>query len=368
MKRIAHIILVILTLCSMIVLSSCSAEDTTIQYDIDNHFIFVKTNESNLNPVYESLQLPNMLTVSTSNGIADIKIDLTKYTGEEGDTFVEDLKTGLSKLIPSLAAQINSLKLEIAKEFYGTSMAGTEYYSYTISLTNDVKFPVEFISSTPFMLNGQSSTKVDNGKHILKTDVQILAAPTKFDLQSSLVNFDNAKITIDVSTSAPHVEYSVSHNSKDTDGLKRELVAMGFSVDFCDNQQIVFSDKYNNIDDFLYVFPMRNFSTFGIITTAEGKYGSFFSDSLRLKLTMIPPEHDSPVAVVINSQQNTEFEITTSSKTTKNTNTINFELSEHTIVNAEYNNFKMFDSITSLLAVLAIIAIVLLMIYIAIKK
>jgi hypothetical protein len=67
-------------------------------------------------------------------------------------------------------------------------------------------------------------------------------------------------------------------------------------------------------------------------------------------------------------KNNTDFEITTSSKKTENTNSISLELNEYTMVNAEYNNFKMFDSITSLLAVLAIIAIVLLMIYVAIKK
>ena len=368
MKKITHLLLVIIMLFFMVMLSSCSAEDTKIQYDIDNHTIFITTNISNINQAYDASTLPDMLTLSTSDGKAYIKIDMTKYTGEEGDTFTDDLKAGLSFIFPDIAFQIDALRLNITKEFFGTSMAGTEYYTYTVSLNNDVKIPVEFVSTTPFMLNGQSSERLEDGKHVLKTDINILSAPTKFDLQSSLVNFDNVKMIIDLSTSAPHIEYTVFHNSKDTDGLKRELIAMGFSVDFCDNQQVVFSDKYNNFDDFLYVFPMRNFSMLGIVTTVDCKYGSFFSDALRLNLTMSPPEYDVPVSIVINSQSDTDFEITTSSKKTENTNSISFELNEYTMVNAEYNNFKMFDSITSLLAVLAIIAIVLLMIYVAIKK
>jgi hypothetical protein len=127
-------------------------------------------------------------------------------------------------------------------------------------------------------------------------------------------------------------------------------------------------DKYNNVDDFANVFPMRNFSMLGIVTTAEMKYGSFFSDHCDVTLTFIPPEHDIDVYLKLTSQDNTEFIITTNEQQKSNSNTCSVDITEKTIVNAEYDNVKMFESITSILAIIAIMAVVLVMIYIAKRK
>lgn len=106
----------------------------------------------------------------------------------------------------------------------------------------------------------------------------------------------------------------------------------------------------------------------GIVTTVEIKYGSFFSDHCAVTITLIPPEHDANVSLKIQSQEKTEFIITTSGQERINSNTCSVDIAEKTTIKAEYDNVKMFESITSMLAIIAIILVVFVMIYIAKRK
>jgi hypothetical protein len=128
------------------------------------------------------------------------------------------------------------------------------------------------------------------------------------------------------------------------------------NVDYCDYSQAVISEKFDTIDDFQYVFPVRMYSIFGIVTTVEMKFSEFFFSKGELKLTVVKPEGHPPVTVEVRSQDDTKFSITKDGKTEKQVGeSYNSKVNNEIDIAAKYENVRWFAMITSVLTIAAIV-------------
>lgn len=354
----------------LLCLTSCDSSDMSLTYNMDNNTLLIDIPHSWVSDDYISVAAGAEMisTLPADENLAHIVIDFTTYEADNAEQWMNKVKDTLKKMIPLTNGVIDSFTIQIERNYFGSSLSGTQYYTISIQSDSTVKFDIAFVSTSPFMLNTQNATKKD-ALYILNAELQSTPEVNTYELEQRLLTFSSMNMYIDVSTPEPSVRYSMSHNLDDTNSLRLELESMGMTVEYCDYQQVTFYEKFDTSNDFQYVFPIRTFAIFGIVSTVEYSHGAFFTSDGVFNIEFFDIPENLIVNVTIASQESTSFVLKYGDKTLTTKDTyISFDAASGTSVHAEYSNVRWFQSITSMLVVIAIMFAVAGMIYIARRK
>lgn len=357
-KIISSCLLLILLLTSLLTFTSCSSQDVEFLYHIDNYVFEVVANKESLPEIYVSeIEKHEFLSFYEQDGRVHILTDITYYHPDNPSEFLAEAQSAFKKLFPSYANVIEGIELEITKDYFGTSLAGTEYYHFKIMSDENISIPVRFINNSSFMLGSEkASWNEQESRYSLLTTVTANEDTTIYELEYKVLNVTSGALEIDVSTPSPGIKYTFYHSHADTTALTYELQAIGMNVEYVDSQQVVFYESYDTTNDFNNVFPVRTYSMFGIVSMVDYKHGSFFTSDGKFTLTIYEVPTNLNVDVQIVSQDNTNFSFThNEQKEVDTNNTFRFHLIDNTVITAEYSNVRWFESVTSMLVIIAII-------------
>ena len=367
-KTLTFLVGLIMLILVMLLLTSCSANDIELIYHSDNHvFEIVVQNNAIAEDYQDEINLNSALTSYEEDNKVHVLIDMTQYNPKEPADFTNRVKGSLTKLFPQFKDAINSINYEITRDFYGTSLTGTEYYHFTLTSNQPYSIPVKIVCNNQFMFDGQEGVwNEKDSRYDLKVNISTNTEPTTYELEYIVSTISNGTIEIDVSTPSPSIKYRFYHSTKDLSSLEYELASVGMTVEFCDSAQVIFYESYDTNNDFNNIFPIRTFSMFGIVLTTEYKHGSFFTSDGEFTMTIFEVPSHLNVEVTVVGQDNTKFAITQNGKTESIVgNNTSFILDENIQVDAEYSNIRWFSTITSMLVVIAIFAAILCMIWLA---
>ena len=368
-KTLTFLVGLIMLILVMLLLTSCSTNDIELIYHADNYIFEIIVPVENLIDDYQAeIEKTSFLKNSyEENGKEHLLINMTGYNIEDPSSFISDVRTSLSTLLPQYTNVINSINYEIRKDFYGTSLSGTEYYHFSIVSTESYNVPIKIVCNKKFMFQNKPGTwnEKDN-RYDLNTTITTSVEPIVYELEYITSTVKSGTIELDISTPSPSVKYRFYHESKDLQSLEYELKALGMTIEFCDSSQVIFYESYETVDDFNYVFPMRLFSMFGIVLTTEYKHSSFFTSEGEFNINVYECPSHLNVECVINSQDNTQFAITCNNKTESSSgSSTSFILDNNIQVEAQYTNARWFATITSMLVIVAIIMAMMCMIWMA---
>ena len=351
----------------MLLLTSCTTDEINATYNIDTGTISIMVPNSIIDHSYT----PNekAIHLKSDDVYSTILIELSESTEEDVAVFISSIKNELAKMIPSFADVKDNFKIEIIRDYFGSSISGTTYYKINVENETGIDIPIKFISQQSFLLDGSYAQKngdVFEGTAILKNGVDV----SSHEIQYVRSYIEAIKITIDVSDDTPSVEYEVSHTLENisADVIAAELKTYGMHVTYCKGNSATFSESYDTNNDFQYAFPMQLYSVFGIVNTVEYKYGAFFTadGKFEFKLVNVPIEK---IKMVIVGQENTTFElIDGDNRYTEVATTYTFTPKNGMIVRASYSNARWFATFTSLFTIVAIIFVMFGMYYIVKKR
>ena len=367
-KTITCLVGLTMLILAMLLLTSCSTNNIELIYHADNHmFEIVVPNDVIAENYQEEIDFNSALTSYEEEGNVHVLINMTHYNPKEPANFTNSIKESLVKMFPQFKDVINSINYEIKRDFYGTSLTGTEYYHFTLRSTQPYNIPIKIVCNNQFMFDGQEGVwNEKDARYDLNVNVSTNTEPTTYELEYIVSTISNGTIEIDVSTPSPSIKYRFYHSTKDLSSLEYELASVGMTVEFCDSAQVIFYESYDTNNDFNNIFPIRTFSMFGIVLTTEYKHGSFFTSDGEFTMTIFEVPSHLNVELTVIGQDNTKFEITQNGKTESIVgNNTSFILDENIQVDAEYSNIRWFSTVTSMLVVIAILAAILCMIWLA---
>ena len=370
MKKILTCFLSIVMLFTLVCsLSACSPNDTKIEYHIDNNTLDISVPEGTLPENYqEEINRRDFLLENTYDGRTHILVDVTYYNPESPQDFINPFKESLENLFPSIKEEIRALSIELTSDYFGTTMSGTKYFHIKLASSKDFSFPITFVSNNTFMLDGKTAT-LNDGRYILDKTFNVEAVTSEHELEYKTISFKQGTITIDISGPSPQITYQFPHSVDDPNMLQFELQALGMKVENCDANQVTFYEKFDTTNDFNNVFPIRTYAFLGIISTVEYKHGSFFTSDGKFNMEFHEVPNEINISMVIDSQDATQFELVQNGQRQELTHsTIEFELTDDTVVNAKYSNVRWFESITSMIVIVAIILAVMGMIFLAKRR
>lgn len=350
-----------------ILFTSCTDTNATMTYDLDRNVLTFDVPSNKIQENYEDIITSSYIAVVKEEFSHKIKVDFKGYDPEENANFFNDVKLQLSQILPDYANVINNLEVEITRDFYGCSIFGTSYYTFKIMNNSDVDMPLNIVAKSFFMANGQDAN-VQDGVYTHSTIVRGSQDVQSFDIQYGLIKFEDASITIDISDGSPIVEYYVAHKYQDISGLEKELTALGMYVEQLDNGVAIFTETYDTNNDFQYVFPIRLYSMFGIMSTIEFQYGEFFASVAKFNMSTYST-YATPLTMKVVSQPNTTFNISYRGEQIEMVDEkYSWEMNSPIVFNAEYDNLRTGTTIIAFLTMFAIIMAMVLMIYVAYKK
>ena len=350
-----------------VLLTSCTDTSAVMTYDLDRNVLTFDVPSNKIYENYEDVLTSSYITVVKEEFSHKIRVDFKGYDPENNANFFNDVKFQLSQIIPDYANVINNLEIEIKRDFYGCSISGTSYYTFKVKNNSDIDMPLNIIAKSFFMTNGQDAT-VQNDVYTYNTSIVGSQEIQVFDIQYVTNNFDSASITIDISDGSPIVEYYVNHSYNDLNGLEKELTSLGMYVEQVDKGIAIFTEKYDTNNDFQYVFPIRLYSMFGIMSTIEFEYGEFFASVAKFDMTTYTT-YSMPLTVKVKSQPNTTFNVSYRGQQIEMVDeTYSWEINSPIVLNAQYDNLRTGTTIIAFLTLFAIVMAMVLMIYVAYKK
>lgn len=367
-KTITFIVGFTMLILAMLLLTSCSTNNIELMYHADNHmFEIVVPNDVIAENYQEEIDFNSAITSYEEDGKVHVLINMTHYNPKEPAIFTNSTKESLEKIFPQFKDVINSINYEIKRDFYGTSLTGTEYYHFTLTSTQPYNIPMKIVCNNQFMFDGQSGTwNETDSRYDLNINIETSMEPTTYELEYIVSTISNGTIEIDVSTPSPSIKYRFYHSIKDLSSLEYELKSIGMTVEFCDHSQVIFYESYDTNNDFNNVFPIRTFSMFGMVLTTKYNHGSFFTADGEFNMTIFDIPSHLNVEITVIGQDNTKFAITQNGKTESHTgNSTSFRLDDNIQVDAEYSNVRWFSTVTSMLVVIAILVAIMCMIWIA---
>ena len=342
----------------LLTFTSCSNQDVEILYHVDNYVFEVVANKETLPETYAiEIEKHEFMSFYESDNQVHILTDITYYNPDNPSEFLSEAQAAFKKLFPSYANVIEGFEIQITKDYFGTNLAGTEYYHFKIISDENICVPVRIINNTPFMFGGETSAwNEKESRYSLLTTINANQETTVYELEYKVLNVTSGTIEIDVSTSSPGIKYTFYHNHPDKTSLTYELQAIGMNVEYVDSQQVVFYESYDTTNDFNNVFPVRTFSMLGIVSTIEYKHGSFFTADGEFIFTIYEVPANLNVDVQIVAQDNTNFSLIHNGQEEVSTsNSFRFSLENDSVIKAEYSNVRWFESITSMIVIVAII-------------
>ena len=257
------------------------------------------------------------------------------------------------------------LTISITNDYYGADLSGTEYCNININSTSGFNMPIRFVSENSFMMNGQVASKTED-RYVLNS--RLTHETTTYAVEKFECDYISMQMTIDISDPSPIVTYHLYYTNRPRKDVENHFAALGMNVDYCDDKEVLLSEEFETINDFQYVFPIRVYSIFGIVTTVNMKQNEFFFSKANFELTMCNDEGRPPVVIEVTSQENTKFTLTQNNKTEESTGKdCNIKLDGMTTITASYSNIRWFATMTSILAIAAIALAALCMFYFAKK-
>ena len=370
MKKLLTCLLSIVMLLTLVCsLSACSTNDVKIEYHIDNFTLDISVPEGTLPENYqEEINKNDFLLENTYDGRTHILVDMTYYDPDVPQDFINPLKESLEKFFPSMKEEIRALSIELTKDYFGTTMSGTEYFHIKLASSKNLSIPITFVSKKTFMLDGVTAT-LNNGQYVVDKTFNVEPVMSEHELEYKIISFESGSITINISGPSPQITYHFPHNVDNKDALQFELQALGMNVENCDSNQVTFYEKFDTTNDFNNVFPIRTYAFLGIISTVEYKHGSFFTSDGNFTMNVHEIPDGVNISMVIEGQDGTSFELIQNGQRQELThNNIEFELTDDTVITAKYSNVRWFESITSMLVIIAIILAVMGMIFLAKRR
>lgn len=366
-KYFSIFVIFILLALSMLFLTSCSTDEMDISFNIDTGDIDIVVPNNLVDTSY--VPTIDAIKVNNKDDYTNIKISLSESEEEDVSVFISSVKNEFAKIVPSFADIKDKFNIDIIRNYFGSSISGTTYYTINVKNETGIDIPVKFISEKTFLLNGSSAVKnndlfeysltFENGSDIVTHELQYM----RFYIEA-------IKITVDISDDTPSVEYEITHTLKNIDAnlIATELRTYGMHVTYCKDNVAMFSETYKTNNDFQYVFPMQLYSVFGIVNTIEYKYGAFFTANgeFEFNLVNVPIEN---IKMVIVGQENTQFDLMDGdTHYTEKSNSYTFTPKSGMIIKASYSNARLFATFTSLFTIIAIIFVMFCMFYIVKKR
>jgi hypothetical protein len=308
----------------------------------------------------------NTIRVEKSDSQSHILISLGSYDPEKSYEFVSDVKNKLKTIMPSYKDIIESITFNFKPDYFGSSLFGTHYYHVEISSSKNIPVNIVFLSDNSFLMNSQSSNKNEYNKHTIVDNAVIGSEIHTIDVEKKELNIDSLYMEINVSSPAPNVTYQLSHKEQNLSALKGELEGLGMSVEHIDSLTVKFYESFETINDFQYVFPIRTYSIFGIVSNVSCKHSSFFTADGDFEIEFFEVPSNLKINLTVVGQSNTTFTLYHGEKT-QSTVGSSFDAIpvSGTKIHAVYSNVRWFQTITSMLVIIAIVFAIVVMIYIA---
>ena len=349
-------------------MSACTDDNVKFLLDMDTKQLTINVPTDKLSDdveskvsEYESIRFEKGKTSS------DIVLDLSDQSGEAESQ--NEIMNVVASLLPEYSHYLNGLFISVEKNFFGTSLFGSEYFSFLIKSPLKVSVPLEIVFSENFLFNGNESVlDKSRGKYVLSTRLDLESDKNQFEMQYNTCNYKSVNIEIDITDDSPMVLYHISYDTKEAESIKNQLTAIGMTVEYCDGARATFSETFETCDDFKHVFPIRTFTLFDAVTTVDYQFSSFFSDKCNVTFIFKDMNNEN-VSLVIKSQEKTEFMlIQNGNRTDSKGDSINVNLHGDVEIHAEYDNARWFESTTSILTIVVIVLVLLALIYLVKKK
>lgn len=368
-KRIIVRFLILAAMAALlIVLGSCSSHGIRISVDLDEKTLTISANNDALSANAESiLSQHEDITFVQGTSLSKIIIDISDQDGTS--TSHSDIMNAVASAIPVYAGDLNGLSLFIERNFFGTSMFGTEYYSLHITSPMSFTIPFEVCRSGEFMFDGREGVlNSRTGKYVVSTNLSLRQGENTYEMQYHIRDYQEISIEVDITDGTPMITYRISFEQSDYKAIRDQLSAIGMTVEDVGYSHATFSESFESIDDFQYVFPIRTYTLFNMITTVEHQYSSYLSEKCDVRLGFYNVE-DVDITLTIKSQQNTTFTVDHNGVLSNSKgDTLNVSLQGDLDVHAEYSNFRWFSSITSIIVIIVIAFVLIGLIWIIKKR
>lgn len=353
---------------ALLCLSSCSAEEIHFSLDMDAQQLTISVSSAKLSEdAQEKLSVYDDISLIVGSPQTKIVIDLANQDGTSSTQ--NTIMNAVAQVLPEYNDYLNGLSLLVEKDFFGTSLFGSEYFSATINAPKDIIIPLDIIFSKDFMFDGKQA-KLDNitDKFVLSTNLNVQTGENRFEMQYHSSDYKSIAIEIDITDDSPIVLYHVVYDQRDADQIKNQLTSIGMTVEFCDSSRATFSEQFETCNDFQYMFPIRTFTLFDAITTVDYQFSSYFSDKCSVSF-IFKDMNSENITLTIKSQENTAFMLIQDGEQTNSEGTeLDINLYGDVEIRAEYSNARWFFSTTSILAIVVIVLVLFGLIYLVKKK
>ena len=364
--KITHILLIVVVIVLGLTLSSCASNDIEIVYDLDTQNIYLTVPTTMLDSENKAISAKNQIVkVFINKDKAKISIPVQTFDTED-PTNIGLAKDELKKLLPTHADVVDNINFSVTRNYFGSSIAGTAYYTYNTSSTNDLAIPIRIISKTSFIFNGSVAEYNNNGGFSLNTTLNWNSTSQTYELEQKLFGVNNVHISLNVSAPSPSIKYIARHEYPDPQALKYELQAIGMNIEYIDGSQVIFYESYDTVNDFNGLASARLYALFGIVTEIHYEHAAFFTSSGNFNMTVYSSEPNVNVTLEVVGAPNTEFICVLGDKQqTSISSSIELTLEPGLNITAQYEIVRWFQTVTSFLVILAIGVCILLMLYVA---
>lgn len=370
MKKLSifKILLCVAILVSVIGMSACSEEDIKFTLDMDEKRLTIEVPTNKLAEDAET-KLSEYESIGLKKGTvsSNITIDLSNQTSEKESQ--NAVMNAVAAVLPDYNSYLTGLSISIEKNFFGTSLFGSEYLSIAVNSPLQVSVPFEVVFSKDFMFNGaESALDKNSNRYILSTKLDLVSGHNKFEMQYNTCDYKSIDIEIDITDDSPMVLYHIVYDAKDAEAIRNQLTSIGMTVESCDKSRASFSESFETCDDFRHVFPIRTFALFDAVITVDYQFSSFFSDKCSVSF-VFKDMNNGNISLTIKSQENTNFMlIKNGERVDREGDELNVELYGDIEIRAEYDNARWFESTTSILTIVIIAIVLVALIYLVKKK
>ena len=362
-KKIARLSVVIAVISILLVLmTSCDNHSISATFDMDTKEL--------------SFNVPNNIVVPQENLSEYTRIEQGEQTStiyvsltwlNESLSQLPTIKNDLKALIPCYADFVDALSVSVNKEYFGTELFGTEYYTVNLDGVSDFSVPLTIVSNSAVMINGESS-EIVNGKHYVSTVVSASSGSAQIELQQYVKNFSACTVEIDLTDTSPFVTYRVTPAAEIVGNLEYQMSAIGMTLESVQSNSVVFSEAFETHDDFQYTFSIRLFSMFQIVNTADVQISSFFSDSCKASFTFINDTGADFSVKIIGQEGSTYIVDNNGEKTESSGISAEIAINGNVTIDVGYSNVRWFATITSILMFIAVALVLFAMVIVARRK
>jgi hypothetical protein len=369
MRTIKIIVVTLFVVFCMLFFTSCSSDEIDIVYNLDEQILYITLPETYVEPDYLKINEQNLLVqTAKKKSNVEIEVRICDFNPENSEDNIKQVKNTLKSLIPLASAYIDAIDVNISRDFFGSSLAGTFYVHFDVNNKSEEDIKIRYIRTKPFMINSEVSELKDDVYVIEKT----LTAKTdniKYEMEYSFLETSNMNITLNIENPSPMITYTMTHRVSNTQSLKAEMEMLGLTVEFIDAGNIVLYERYDTMDDFNAMFSARLYAIFGIVATTKYEHKSFFTSDASIEVQFYHIPENLSLSLEIESQDNTLFTCSFGNKEQSTTGTkFKIDAKNDLIVKATYSNVRWFENITSVLAILSVAMVIFGMIYLGKRK